>query len=269
MTLDGTTKFHIVNTSGDWGLATSSLSGNNCIILTGNFNITNIATFSGATTNVTIIGNNKTITHTGSSFCFYITSASSVTIKDVHLRSNSGYGAQLVNLNGGGVTFTMQGNSSISGNSGPGVFLHTPLDKFIMDGGTISDNGGTGVVLSSGIFYMNGGTISGNRSGGVDVTSNSTFYMNGGTISGNSAIYGGGVHVDGATIIGVPANFIMSGGTISGNTATSGFGHSLYVNIAGTYTVQYGSGETIGLTSTTDGGGATHQYVNTALTGKK
>jgi len=194
---------------------------------------------------------------------------SSVTIKDVHLRSNSGSGAQLVQLNGGGVTFTMQGNSSISGNSGPGVFLNTPLDKFILDGGTISNNGGTGVVLFPGIFYMNGGTISGNSNSGVHVFSNSTFYMNGGTISGNTAIYGGGVSVDGSTISGVQANFIMSGGTISGNTATSGFGHSLYVNTAGTYTVQYGSGETIGLTSTTDGGGVTHQYVNAALTGKK
>ena len=78
-------------------------------------------------------------------------------------------------------------------------------------------------------FIMNGGTISNNYSrdfgGGVYIWGGS-FTMNGGEIIGNTADFGGGVYlvevvgeVNKATVK-YPASFTMNGGKISGNIAT-------------------------------------------------
>ncbi|MCR4647792.1 MAG: DUF4214 domain-containing protein [Lachnospiraceae bacterium] len=92
--------------------------------------------------------------------------------------------------------------------------------KFIMNGGTISDNSyqcGAGVRNEQGTFIMNGGKISRNYAstssggGGVYVY-DGEFIMNGGYISDNSS-YG-----DAGAVALYSANFTMNGGTISNNS---------------------------------------------------
>ena len=115
----------------------------------------------------------------------------------------------------------MEGNSSISGNTGGGVFV-AGGGTFYMNGGSIFGNealDGGGVLVNSGTFYMNGGSISGNISnsdgGGVYVEVGGTFYMNGGAISGNTTTMNGG----GVTVAGT---FCMINGTIVGNSDYNG-----------------------------------------------
>ena len=146
---------------------------------------------------------------------------------------------------GGGVdvangTFTMEGDSKISNNTGTsdGGGVRVDSGTFTMEGGTISgneaqDTDGGGVEVNGGTFNMKDGTISGNKAnswgGGVYVTySNSTFNMTGGVIGGtatdkNTATNGGGVCVFGK------GTFDMKGGEISYNSATSEGGGGVYV----------------------------------------
>ncbi|MBO4459770.1 MAG: hypothetical protein J5778_03845, partial [Clostridiales bacterium] len=113
--------------------------------------------------------------------------------------------------------------------------------KFIMDGGTISDNtaytgdGAAVYIYRSGSFTMNGGIIENNNA--LRVNNNNgrgaavymysyygtggTFIMNGGTISNNG---GDSTYAGGAVYVNSYCTFTMNDGTISGNTATQGGG---------------------------------------------
>jgi hypothetical protein len=106
-------------------------------------------------------------------------------------------------------------NGTISGNKGGnGVSVDSSGSKFIMTGGTISDNSdsgyGGGVYIGGGSFTMSGGTISNNSSGDTPK------YLN--LVYG----FGGGVCIDGGS-------FIMNGGAISGNSAIGGNWTSLSI----------------------------------------
>ena len=112
-----------------------------------------------------------------------------------------------MNVNGG--TFTMTGNSKISGNEATGSY-----------------DGGGGVLVSSGTFTMSDNSeISNNTAcatgGGVNVRAEGVFEMNGGTI--------GGVDEDGNPI---------------GNTLYTSTGGNLYggggVCVFGTFTMTDG-----------------------------
>jgi hypothetical protein len=138
---------------------------------------------------------------------------------------------------GGGVqvlegTLCMADNAKIHHNGaaeGGGVHITGASARFIMSGGTISDNtadaDGGGVYITGAIAQstMSGGTISGNTAGnnGGGVYNNGPFTMQGGMISGNTAgNNGGGIYNSG--------NFTMSDGVMSGNTA--GHGGGIYNN---------------------------------------
>lgn len=134
---------------------------------------------------------------------------------------------------GGGVyvngTFTMT-NGSISNNGcysrdgnvcGAGGGVHVSnTGKFVMQGGTISNNSGCGIYVE-GKVSMNGGIVTRNTRGGVYVNGFRTlegrvagsFTMNNGSISENKADIGAGVFVSS------DSSFIMNDGEIIGNTA--------------------------------------------------
>jgi len=156
-------------------------------------------------------------------------------------------------VRGENAVFTMNGGT-ISGNSardGGGVYvanktIYSSTNKFIMNGGTIkgntSDRDGGGVYID-GAFTMNGGTISGNSAtedgGGAFVndnskySSNGKFIINGGSITGNnisdsSIPLGGGVYVEGTTIVsGTPLIYgNVTNGTLNATTGLYGQGEA-------------------------------------------
>ncbi|MDR0442809.1 MAG: hypothetical protein LBH44_05315 [Treponema sp.] len=273
------TTFFVVANYEDWGSAWDAINdqmkpdsptagsndgGKYCIILT------NTAPFSiynpispESKIDLTLIGKDKTriIEFKGTGSLFTVYENASLTLeKNIALKGNSTNNAALVTVYGG--KFTMNGNSSITGNTNyPGS-----------GGGS-----GGGVLVYEGTFTMNGGTISGNNAkgspsfgGGVSVDNYGTFNMTGGTIGGtgtatNTAGSGGGVFVDGgefnmsgtAKVIGNKAeegggggvsvindgSFTMTGGTISRNTAIGqldGAGGGVYVYV-GTFTLNGGT----------------------------
>ena len=128
-------------------------------------------------------------------------------------------------------TFSMQDNTSVSGNTGRGSY-------------------GGGVGTSNGTFIMrDNATVSGNTSqgydgGGVNVGSGTFTMQDSATVSGNTSQGygdGGGVYVGGGT-------FSMTGNaTVSGNTS-DGNGGGVFVEVRGTFTKRggtiYGSNET-------------------------
>ena len=82
-----------------------------------------------------------------------------------------------------------------------------------------------GVVVYGGTFIMNGGTITGNG-GGVQVASansSASFIMNGGSITRNTCTNEGGIYnlCGGVCVAG--GSFTMNGGSITGNTATGSY----------------------------------------------
>ena len=203
-----------VNSAATWTTAANTIRNGGedksyLINITADFSRTSDANVTfGYTTgiNVTIYGNDKTITLT-----------------------NNGNLLRIM----GDQTVTMGGNLTLKGpatNNTALVYVitdGTTGSTFTMNDGAIMDNtntstsnAGGGVFVSSGTFTMNGGIITRNTSGaggGVMLTPG-TFTMNGGEISGNTASgntnssKGGGVYHDGG-------NFTMKGGVVSGNRA--------------------------------------------------
>jgi len=226
-------------------------SGKEYIInISGNFSVSGTSEYRntfGSVSNVTItlLGNNNTISLSSSGYLLNIGNSHTVIIKDLTLK---GFAA-----NNGGVVnnknhFTMQGNSSITGNiGGPGVNTSGfSSATFIMqDNSSITNNtdtygGGGGVLVSSGTFIMqDNASISNNitsgNGGGVYV-SGAIFTMQGGSIFGNKAngdgIGGGGGGVYLSTI-GAPT-FNKTGGIIYGSgegansNTTMRRGHAIY-----------------------------------------
>ena len=166
-------------------------------------------------------------------------------LKKGTLTGNSGGGVKIDHVWQGSM-FTMSGGS-ITGNMGVnGTGVSSPeggdaeATPFIMTGGTISNNGSSGVYIFGSSFPMSGGTISGNGSSGVLISGEEgSFTMSGGTISGNSSNKGGGVYVDNGT-------FAKTGGVIYGydsgnannplwNKANNGsdtWGHAVFYEIS-------------------------------------
>ena len=135
----------------------------------------------------------------------------------------------LVEVSSGG-TLIMNTGSAITGNNNKASTSYSyDGDAYYGGGVFVSNYDGTnwrnnsvmprGREFTGGTFIMNGGTISGNTgSGGGGVCSIGTFTMSGGTISGNTTTTnGGGVYVErrmGSTFIG--GTFTKTGGTIYG-----------------------------------------------------
>ncbi|GHV06044.1 hypothetical protein FACS189485_13930 [Spirochaetia bacterium] len=201
--------------------------------------------------------------------------------------------------NGGGVfvdtgsTFTMKGDSSITGNNGGGdggggvyVVSTGSTTRFTMEGdssitGNTTSGSGGGVYISGSEarFTMSNGSITGNSAnstnggGGVFVNTGSTFIMEGGSITDNNggignSSGGGGVFVANGSM------FTMGGEssttentTITGNT-TQGSGGGVYVISTGSttqFTMKGGSitrNFTSSNGSSTYGGGGVYIYTN-------
>jgi len=209
-------------------------------------------------------------------------------------------GAKLTNFGGSAIflcrdAFFEMNGGIICDNINWGVSTDNEWDGqvFIMNGGTISDNGNnsgsgtSGVHIGQGTFTMNDGLISGNKAGGVVVYNNGgkfimkkgriinnrikyygssgggvgilygTFIMDGGEISGNEATDGGGVSV-------VHASFIMNGGTISGNKAESWGGGVFVAGDNSSFTMN--GGVIAGNTSERFGGGGVGLYSEATFT---
>jgi hypothetical protein len=136
-----------------------------------------------------------------------------IILQDVELVGHSDNNNQLVVVSGTpgiGSSVTMNGSSSISGNTIPGGH---GAAVWINNGGTFTMNSGT----ITGNFAA--GTNTGNGGGGgVYVYTGGTFIMNGGSITGNFAGYdGGGVYLGGGTFT---LNTPASQASVSGNTST-------------------------------------------------
>ena len=131
-------------------------------------------------------------------------------------------------------------DGSIVNNAGDGVDVSSSRGSFLMNGGSIANNTGRGVYIYYGSFTMNDGSIANNTGRGVYVY-DGIFTMNDGSIENNTASgSGGGVYVDGSFTMndgrienntasgnggGVHASsFIMNGGSIENNTASNSGG---------------------------------------------
>ena len=78
------------------------------------------------------------------------------------------------------------------------------------------------VIVYGGTFIMNGGTITGNGGGVQVANSNGTasFIMNGGSITGNTCTGGTTNYIPCGGVLVSGGSFTMTGGSITGNTAT-------------------------------------------------
>jgi hypothetical protein len=164
---------------------------------------------------------------------------------NVTLMGHSQNTGPMVNVAGG--WFVMRTGSSISGNdrgSGDGGGVYVGSGRFVMTGGTISNNtaeNGGGVYVRSGSFFMSDGIISGNiagnQGGGVYWNGDKGFNIVIGTITGNTARnQGGGVYLARGALSnssqasdGASTDLIMlnSSGTINGNVTENEEGISL------------------------------------------
>jgi len=119
-------------------------------------------------------------------------------------------------------TFIME-SGVISGGTGTGV---SNTQAFTMNGGTIDNHAGRGVVSRGGTFNFNDGTINNNMGGGValfnDGIRTGVATMRGGSIKNNiSPDRGGGILFD-------STRFTMYGGTIEYNFAEIENGSGIY-----------------------------------------
>lgn len=154
-------------------------------------------------------------------------------IEDSNLTLNDGNIAKNSALDGAGVYmddgfgFMYGGNIENNyGFHGSGMFI-SDSGHVIMDGGNIAGNNamnGGGVAVNNSVFVMKNGSIQDNVAytgseeddsygGGLFASNDGFIVILDGNITNNTAIYGGGVLVDGSS-------FAMKGGNIDGNAAT-------------------------------------------------
>ena len=190
---------------------------------------------------VTINGNSKTITLSGTGSLLHIGAEQSVIMNVLTLKGNPGNNTSLVYINDANADFSMI-SGAVSGNTGTyggGVYVGDG-GKFTMSGGTVG-----GSATADANTTTTGG-------GGVFVLSGGVFTMSGSAkVSGNTGSYGGGVSIEGGT-------FNMTGGTIGGaasdkNTATSG-GGGVFVFTGATFTMSGSSAKVSGNTGDFGGG---------------
>ena len=140
-------------------------------------------------------------------------------------------------------------NSLISVGSGPG----SPASCTMNDGVIIQNNSHTGIsidfefgggavaVHEDGVFIMNGGTIRDNgvahKGGGVYVGGNGSFIMKNGTIYNNNASMTGG----GGVFIEENGTFVMSGGIITHNSSMNNTGGGVYIVDNGSFIFEGGT----------------------------
>jgi len=189
-------------------------AGNYNIILTGNITTTSGIRFEGnAKKTITIRGENSE--------------------RSIHRVNDNGFIIEF----GSGITVVLGGNLRLSSQYA-GIFVDGILH--MESGTTITNCTDTGVYVNRGSFIMNGGTISNNGSNGVQISQTGSFIMNGGIITGNTGRYGGGVYVSNISSE-RNTTFIMNGGTISNNTAIEDGGgvfirNSVFLKTGGTIT---------------------------------
>lgn len=130
------------------------------------------------------------------------------TIDGAIIRNNAGPGLHTPSDH---MTITMN-SGSVTGNQMGGVIIEGNTHKFILNGGSISDN-------THGESGLTGDSVSG-LGGGVCIrATGSSFEMSGGTISGNTASgSGGGVYLGTTSGSNVPS-CVITGGKITGNQA--------------------------------------------------
>lgn len=141
-------------------------------------------------------------------------------IKDIGMSGTfSSADRGIITLEGSGVTLMMKGNSSIENcAANAGTVRVTSGSTFNMQGGTIKGCDsrllqsntveGSAVYVNQSTMNMSGGTITGcgtekgeQTRGTVYLhTSGGTIHISGGSITGNTAMYGGGVFMDGGTL---------------------------------------------------------------------
>lgn len=124
----------------------------------------------------------------------------------------------------GNVTLCLNGHTlNLSGTT-----LFVDSGSFILcdcgSGGTITGGGtsASAVKVNDGSFIMNGGTITGNG-GGVRVestNSSASFIMNGGSITENACVGSTSNYILCGGVLVAGGSFTMNGGSITGNTAT-------------------------------------------------
>jgi len=129
--------------------------------------------------NVTILGNNNTISLSSAGHFIDLMIDETVTIKDLNLQGKSGNNSYIIRADGG--TFNMEGASSI------------------FDNDNTTGSGGAVYVENGGTFNMNGGIITNNRAvegGGVYLDDGGAFFKNGAaSVTGNSVTLGGNADV--------------------------------------------------------------------------
>ena len=302
---------HPIANTADWNTAREEIaSGKGSIgtfVLTVTEDFTAPASNFGITPNGNtlsiIITGNKTITLRGTGNLIYVGTNQNITINNLILKGYGANNVSLVQTAGTNTRFTMQGSSSVSGNTidgndtglGGGVNIgysgtFIMQDNASVSGNTIKSNnysaGGGVFVSNSGIFTMqdnamvSGNSITSNSSGnggGVHINNDGLLTMqdnamvSGNIITTNGSSNGGGVHIHHY------ANFNMKGGTISGNTVIGnnyGYGGGLslvqYSNFRMANGTVYGNDVSAPHTNTSNTAGAALflNYVNSAQYGK-
>ncbi|MBD5585516.1 MAG: hypothetical protein HDQ88_10570, partial [Clostridia bacterium] len=141
---------------------------------------------------------------------------------------------------------TLVGSGTIKGGAN-GIIVVGTAGTFIMNGGTLSDSGNSGVSVS-GSFTMNGGTICNNGGAGVAINSTGVANLNGGTITGNNrgVSVGNGLYIKGSIQItdNTVANVYLVSGkviNISGKLTSARVGVTM-ADGTGVFTKNYSSG---------------------------
>lgn len=259
-TITGRNYFTVSDIS-EWDAVKAAIvnGGNNKtynITVTGNFSVPGsiTPTFGNVTGLNVIICGTSTLTLSSAGNLFYIGSNQTVIMRDLNLVGCNLNITGVVEVNGSGSSFTMDGASSISGNTansydtnsdtGGGVSVidgfFTMKENASVFGNEVSYTGSLcsgGVYVERGAFTMQDNAIvhanSAAGGGGVSLA-DSTFIMESGSVHNNTATMDGG----GGVCVGSNSTFIMNGGTISGNTANAGGG--VYIV---TYSASVGDGK--------------------------
>lgn len=113
--------------------------------------------------------------------------------------AHEGAGVKVYASNGKKASFSMNGSGKIKNCNTDGVSIFAIGDgtsEFIMDGGTIEDNGGYGVRVDAGSAEMSGGSVKGSERYDIYIGSSATLTVNntsvGGTVLNQGAITGQG-----------------------------------------------------------------------------
>ncbi len=198
---------------------------------TGDFDITQSVTLTGAGAGTTIIdgGGLHRPFHIIGAITIHITG---VTIQHGFASDLSGYGGGIF-VNGAAGTTVTVADSAILDNSGfgSGIF-NEGGGALIVRGTTVSGNrsGGSGIYNNGGTLTVTDSTLTGNEGEGGGITNQyGTVTITNTTITGNDGYWGGGIRNDSGTLT-------VTSTTISGNTVT-GPGSGGIGNSYGTVTV--------------------------------